>query len=392
MRWSRLLLASAVALCSVAPLGAQAPAATVALPSLTPTLDGKEPKRPKLDAGADTNDARAYYDWGIGRRVTWDKAYPAFYWAHRLDPSDEAYRFAMYLSLYYRQSPDWRWEWAMGAEYVAKSKEAKLIDSVYTLALSREPFVHLYSEGCEIDRAVLEIPDPLDQGYYLYYAGCYNRAAEKLGEGLAKRPRNLGYRLMRARALYWTGQMAPALTEVSVALDTLRGRDAKKTSRFYQSKEMLEYMRGDIYEHMQDFFNAKKAYARALEENVAFYMAHAKLARLALEQGELPEALQEYDQALQIEGRDPTIHNDYGVALLQSDRHADAEREFRRAVELEPYFALAHYNLAVALDKQAKKDEAMAQYRSYLARAPKRHGRQVANATARLAALTQGGE
>jgi hypothetical protein len=46
-----------------------------------------EPKRPRLAAGADTNDARAYYDHGLAK-IERDpaEAADAFYWATRINP------------------------------------------------------------------------------------------------------------------------------------------------------------------------------------------------------------------------------------------------------------------------------------------------------------------
>src|SRR5919106_425710 len=70
-------------------------AATLAVAALlmaTPVADAqkkpKEPKRPKMDAGRDTNAAGAYYYWGIKELVTDPRsAEDAFYWASRLEPS-----------------------------------------------------------------------------------------------------------------------------------------------------------------------------------------------------------------------------------------------------------------------------------------------------------------
>src|SRR5215510_1330662 len=63
----------------------------------------KEPKRPKLDAQADTNDAAAYYYFATARlRTDPQKAADALYWATRLDPAwADAYyarRIALLLS------------------------------------------------------------------------------------------------------------------------------------------------------------------------------------------------------------------------------------------------------------------------------------------------------
>ena len=377
MRRSRFAIPLAVLALAAAPLAAQS----------FPTLDGKIPPRPALPAGSDTNDASAYHEWGNRADVPWRKSYDAYWWALRLNPTNESHRLAMINAVLYSRSPEWRWEYWDGAEFVVKSKEAKLLDTLSTLTALKDPFAVLRARQCAIDADIIALNDPVITGQHYYEQGCYSQAAEKLVAAIQKRPKAVGLRINRARALVWSGQPVAALAELQTTLDTLRARDTKRTARFYQSKEVLELMRGTIYEQQQDFFNAKKAYGKALEENLAFYTAHARLARVALAQGEVNEALQEYDQAIQIFGEDGVLHDDYGEALLAAGRFEDAEKEFRRAIELEPYYATPQYNLARALDRQGKAAEAVAQYEVYLARAPRRQTKMIAWANGRVAAL-----
>lgn len=381
MRRSRFAILLASLALAAAPLAA--PLAAQGFP----TLDGKIPPRPKLPAGLDTNDAGAYHEWAVGHKVDWRQKYNAFWWALRLNPTNEAHRIALYQAVYYTRSPEWRWEYYDGAEFVVKSKEAKLLDTLATLTALKDPFAHLTVRQCNLDADILALNDPVITAMHYYEEGCYGQAAEKYVAAIQKRPKAIGLRIDRARALAWSGQPVAALAELQVTLDTLRARDTKRTARLYQSKEVLELMRGRIYEDQQDYFNAKKAYGKALEENLAFYPAHASLARVALAQNEIPEALQEYDQAIQIYAEDGVLHDDYGEALLKAGRFEDAEKEFRRAIELEPYYATPQYNLARALDRQGKAAEAVAQYETYLARAPKRQARMITWANGRVAAL-----
>ena len=370
--------------------------ALVAMPAFTPLaaqgfppLDEKKPipVRPKLPAGADTNDASAYHAYGNRPDVDWRKSYDAYWWALRLNPANEAHRLALQNAVYYSRDIDWRIEYFYGAEFVVKSKEAKLLDTLQTLTALKEPFATLRVQECRVNPEVLHEPDPVIVAMHYYERGCNGQAADKLVAAIATRPRDVGLRINRARALVWSGQPVPALAELQAALDTLRARDTKRTARFYQSKEVLELMRGSIYESQQDYFNAKQAYGKALEENLAFYTAHARLARVALVQGEVNEALQEYEQAIQIYGEDGVLHDDYGEALLAAGKFEDAEKAFRRAIELEPYYATPQYNLARALDRQGKAAEASAQYEAYLARAPRRQAKTVSYASGRIAAL-----
>ena len=351
---------------------------------------GREPERPRLAAGADTNDAESYHEYAIRPDVPWKKTYDAEYWAYRLDPLTPAYLHGQWQSLWYKQSPEWRDEFRAGAEFIVKSKEARELDSLFLAALIHDPFVHLYNTVCYVPEWITQVRSAVGRAYVYYDGGCYARAAATFDTALAKQPKRLSMRLDRARASYWVGHYGNAIKELQIVLDTLRARDQKKLVHAYESKEMLEYMLGAAYARDGQYAQAREAYGRALEENLSFYMAHAHLGDVARAQGDIATTLQEYETAVQLKADDVALRHEYGRALLdaQPRRNEDAEAQFRKAIELNPYFATSYFNLAVALDNQDKKAEAVEQYTAYLARAPRDDVKGIARARERLAALT----
>ena len=64
-------------------------------------------------------------------------------------------------------------------------------------------------------------------------------------------------------------------------------------------------------------------------------------------------------------------HSNLGVALQARGRLDEAIACFRKAIELDPKFAMAHNNLGVALRDQGKLDEAIACYRKAIELDPK---------------------
>ena len=72
-------------------------------------------------------------------------------------------------------------------------------------------------------------------------------------------------------------------------------------------------------------------------------------------------------QAVEVEPRNSLYHNAVGAVLLNIGRHADAQAEFQKAVELDPTYADAYHNLGSAYAEQAKWEEAIVAYRSALA-------------------------
>jgi len=73
----------------------------------------------------------------------------------------------------------------------------------------------------------------------------------------------------------------------------------------------------------------------------------------------LPEAMPESRAALGLDERDPWAHLSHGLVLWRTRRHNEAERAFRRALELNPNFALAHACLGLPLAVRGELKEAI---------------------------------
>lgn len=374
---SLLAIAAALALAAAAPrpLAAQKGAAAA-------------PQRPRLAPDADTNDPDAYFEYGNLRETPWKKSQDAFYWAYRLDPRQPVFLLAQWQALWMKQSPEWRQAYREGAEYAVKSKESKQLDSLLLFLMTRDPFAH-FSGGCYLPSWIDQVDDPFESGWIRYDGMCYGQAAEQWAKVLAKRPGLAGLRIDRAKALHFSHANGLALQELQTALDTLRARDDKKLRHVYESKEMLEYMIGMIQIEEENYAAAREAFGRALTENLSFYQAHARIGDIDLLQGDPAAAIAEYDQAAQLNSDDPVLRDNYGVALMRASKpnFADAETQFRKAIELAPEYPNPYYNLAVALTHEGRKAEAVAQYQEFVDRAPRRELTLITNARKAIAVL-----
>jgi tetratricopeptide (TPR) repeat protein len=82
------------------------------------------------------------------------------------------------------------------------------------------------------------------------------------------------------------------------------------------------------------------------------------------------ESLALYDELLQRQADSPKLWNERGVALHQQGRLADAEESYRRSLQSEPEYAIAHNNLGVSLYHRGVVDEAVAAFRTALDEEP----------------------
>ena len=80
-------------------------------------------------------------------------------------------------------------------------------------------------------------------------------------------------------------------------------------------------------------------------------------------QGDLRGAIHAYREAIQ---RQPTFyqaHYNLGIALLQKNDYSGAASALQHAVQLKPDFASAYNNLGIAFSHQGKLDEAIGSFR-----------------------------
>ncbi len=83
---------------------------------------------------------------------------------------------------------------------------------------------------------------------------------------------------------------------------------------------------------------------------------------LKFRQEKYDEALESLSQAAKLDANNASIQNYLGMALSQKGQREPAERALRRAIQLSPEYATAHYNLAVVYAFQNPPFLALARY------------------------------
>jgi len=366
------------------------------LPSVVVAQKTKEiPKRPPLAAG-DTNDAHDYYEAGLlSLRRDPQLAADAFYWSARLDPlnADAFYARRVALLLTQPRRLELYWE---GDKGTLRNAEVKAIDSLYLYSLTLNPFFYEKLERSLQDAVIqqivhretatsggageleYEINQYLatagwgEKAFRAYSDGDFTQALDSYAKAIKQASHKYYYRQMRGRLFFQLGHADSALTELKLALEEMRKRDQKDLVYVYQSKALLEQSIGMAYESLGDKAAAKEAYARALQEDLAYSPAHVRLAYMALEAKDTATAVSEFDLAVQLRPNDAGLRHLYGSLLVQANKAADAEPELRKAIELNPDYAGSYHALGLAYEQLGKPADAVTQYREFLARSSKR--------------------
>lgn len=367
--------------------------ALLAIAQLASGQKGKnEPRRPKLPAGVDTNNAQVYYEIGLEElERDPDKSADAFYWATRINPmlADAYYgrRCAMLLS------DRWRFQkYYEDDRRTLQSDDVKRIDSLYYYSLTINPFLyrkldlrlfnHYVSniaediarrENVSQNEVQFEIQKWLSQGppsmraWQAYGEGRFSDALGLYADAIGRARRKAPYRTDRGRLFFQINQPDSALVELSQALEELRKTDKKDLVYVYESKALLEHSMGLVYQRLGNTAAAKEAFGRALQEDLSYFPAHVQLGYLALDAKDTTTALSEMDLAVQIRGDDPALRFIYGYSLAVSGKLKDAESQLRKAIEIDPVYAAPYNALGQVLDQQGRGVDALAQYRTFLA-------------------------
>jgi tetratricopeptide (TPR) repeat protein len=342
----------------------------LAIGSALPAQEGAPP-RPKLGAQADSNDAQAFYRFGMEGLGRASQRHAALYWASRLEPNQTIYVYARFHTLINGESATWQRDFWRGSGYVRRSSKGQLIDSLLGEVMRRDPYAYV-TLPCPRLATLARERDRVKAGLLYWSVGCYHDATTAFGEALDADPSRLELLLYRAQGFYVTRAYDSTVMALTALVDSLRGRDADHLVRAYESKATFEYMIGLAHERRGDLAAARQAYGRALAEDLGLAMAHARLARIDKAQGDTTQALAEFDLAVGLRSNDAVLRFEYGTALFELGRHAEAVAQLREAVRLEPHWAVPWFNLGIALQAQGSAADAIEAYEAFLARYPRR--------------------
>ena len=110
------------------------------------------------------------------------------------------------------------------------------------------------------------------------------------------------------------------------------------------------------------FESEETLWTDTLFKNPESWLAHNNLGNALFNRGQVDDAINQFQMALDLHPNYDSAHNNLGTALLRKGQVDDAIAQFQKAVEINPTFAGAHNNLGKALSTKGLSDQAMAEY------------------------------
>jgi tetratricopeptide (TPR) repeat protein len=205
-----------------------------------------------------------------------------------------------------------------------------------------------------------------------YADGHFDDALNDYAYAMKSEREKAAYRVERARIFGMRDQADSAIAEFNLALEEMRKSDAKSIVYVYDSKAAIENSVGMLLEAHDRTSEAREAYGRALQEDIAFYPAHVHLGLLALTVRDTATAISELALAAQVAASEPYVLYTYGYTLAAAGHRDEALAQLDKTIELDPYYALPYLALARLQEKRGDKSAARTAYRAFLDHASQR--------------------
>ncbi|HKY27676.1 MAG TPA: protein kinase [Pyrinomonadaceae bacterium] len=115
-----------------------------------------------------------------------------------------------------------------------------------------------------------------------------------------------------------------------------------------------------------DWLGAEADFKRALELNPKYPTAHQWYASYLVQMGKFELARHEIEQAQQLDPLSPIISSNAGLYSYFDHRYDDAIQQYKKTLEIDPKFWVAHHYLGLAYAKKGMYDEAISEFRGLL--------------------------
>lgn len=115
-----------------------------------------------------------------------------------------------------------------------------------------------------------------------------------------------------------------------------------------------------------DWRGAEADFKRALELDARYPTAHQWYASYLVQMGKFDQAKQEIEQAQQLDPLSPIINSNAGLYSYFEHRYDDAIAQYKKTLELDPGFWVAHHYLGLAYAKKGMPDQAIGELRNSL--------------------------
>ena len=169
---------------------------------------------------------------------------------------------------------------------------------------------------------------------------------------------------MSLQKILCLGALAVVVSCVAVIPEADAARRENRPAKVFDVEELCnrQYASGLEFKKNSRLVDAKDAFVSVIEACPSYRKAFVQLGNIELSLQNFPEAIKNYEKALELDGTDLEAKEALGFAYQRSDRMDDAVDLFLGVLEEEPNRISTIQYLAVAYEQQEKKPEAYMLY------------------------------
>ncbi|MGH7996598.1 MAG: tetratricopeptide repeat protein [Opitutaceae bacterium] len=112
---------------------------------------------------------------------------------------------------------------------------------------------------------------------------------------------------------------------------------------------------------------AESEYRAAVEAQPDYFAAYREWGKALIDRGRYAEAASVYERAVALDPASAVAHDGFGISLARTGRYPEAVAQFRAALRLEPSYSSARLALGLTLAQMNRTAEASAEFRTILA-------------------------
>jgi len=153
---------------------------------------------------------------------------------------------------------------------------------------------------------------------------------------------------------------------VLLETDFIKNIDVKKRSTLIVIGILLLVFGGITFIHSKSFINRTVFWENAAKNSPHYPLAHRNLGAMKYLDGDMATAEKESKKALELNPEEAMAHNNLGLIYARQDKPKEAEMEYKKELEINPNYDDAFYNLGLLYWKEKRYDEAVDSWKKTL--------------------------
>ncbi|MDP2629821.1 MAG: tetratricopeptide repeat protein [Candidatus Uhrbacteria bacterium] len=153
---------------------------------------------------------------------------------------------------------------------------------------------------------------------------------------------------------------------VLLETDLIKKIDIKKRSTSIIVAGLILVLSIITIVHSRNFANRLAFWKNATQNSPHYPLAHRNLGAMEYLDGDMDNAEKEFKRALELNSNEQMAHNNLGLVYVSKGKLTEAENEYKKELEINPYYDDAYFNLGLLYFGQERYEDALSSWKKTL--------------------------